>query len=98
MHDLFASVESDTTEVFTERAAIAEFDGLLTREQAEAMALTESEAWRHACEVRYIVAMTSNRERVAYVELVAEKRGKPAADRLRADARAEIERRKKVLA
>lgn len=77
MTDLF-------TEVFEERAAICEFDGLLTREEAEKQGMLESEQYRHACEVRDILGrpLMERRELLADIE---KKRGKVAADRLRDD-------------
>lgn len=46
---------------------------------------TWTEAHRHACEVRHVLALPSRGHRAAYLEAVAAKRGQPAADRLRAD-------------
>lgn len=48
MTDMFAVAE----EMAEERAAIMEFDGLLTRTEANRLGLLESERWREACEVR----------------------------------------------
>jgi hypothetical protein len=86
-------------EHFTERAAIREFDGCQSREEAEAAAMVEVEAHRHACEARYVARMRSNRcgntevakcacercksERNAFMAIVLEKRGKAAHDRLK---------------
>lgn len=49
-------------------------------------ARTYTETFRHECEVRYIVSMTSNEQRAAYLEGVFEKRGRKAYRRLRKDA------------
>lgn len=97
MTDMFAMVEQmraktlpcadEAVEVFEERAAIAEYDGLLTREEAEKQALLESEQYRHACEVRDAVKRFFPRtDRIAeHLKLIAVKRGQEAADRLRQD-------------
>lgn len=77
--DLFASA----AEMAEERAGILEFDGLLTREEAERLGKLESEEWRHACEVRHIVAMASVSERREYLGMVEKRRGKEAGDKLR---------------
>ena len=45
-----------------------------------------SEAWRHECECRHILdKMGSRAERAAYIAGVEDRRGKPSADRIRAD-------------
>jgi len=43
-----------------------------------------SEDWRHECEARAIAARPTLAERREYLDLVERRRGKPAADRLRA--------------
>lgn len=48
---------------------------------------TWTDEFRHETECKHFLNMANNRERVAYVEAVASKRGKTAADRLRADVR-----------
>lgn len=53
-------------------------------------AKTYTEAWRHECEVRYVVALGTNAERKSYLALVNERRGTEAAARLRKDAWAQI--------
>jgi hypothetical protein len=86
MSDLFA-------EIFDERAAICEIEGGLPKEQAEAIAAIQVENFRHACEVRSVVAkyQTEGGEAVkAFLVQVAKHRGQAAADRLRADALKEI--------
>lgn len=45
---------------------------------------SESEAWRHECEARAIAALPSTVERRTWLEGIEKKRGKDAADRLRA--------------
>ena len=75
MNDLFS-------EIYEERSAIAEFDGLLTREEAERRGLLEAEAYRHACEVRTVAAMPLM-ERRAFLDDVENRRGAKAADKLR---------------
>lgn len=78
--DLFAET---TIEAFEERAAIREFDGLITRERAEELAALEAERWREACEVRYVIWLNSRQERNDYLAAVRIKRGAEAADRLK---------------
>ena len=46
---------------------------------------TDSEAHRHACEVRHVQSLAPG-ERETFLRHVAEKRGKEAAERLRRDA------------
>ena len=72
-------------ELFQERAAIREFDGEQTHEEAEAGAREEM----HACEVRDCIARywPEGRRLADYLELAEKKRGKEPADRLRADCR-----------
>ena len=81
------------TEIFEERSAICEYDGLLTREEAEKQGMLESEAYRAACEVRYVLALPLA-ERRDYLELVAQKRGDNAADTLKGEIQREWLRRK----
>ena len=84
--DLFA-------EVFEERAAIHEYEAGMDRATAETMAAASTERYRHACEIRSVVAkyQTEGGEAVkAFLAQVAKHRGEPAADRLRADALREL--------
>lgn len=46
---------------------------------------TYTEEHRHACEVRYVLAMPDKQARRAYLDGVEKKRGKQAADMLRDD-------------
>lgn len=70
----------DAEELYEERAGIAEYDGGLSRADAEAQA----DEYRHRCEVRWLCA---NQERGReYLRTVAVKRGAQAAQRLRDDA------------
>lgn len=46
---------------------------------------TYSEEWRHACEIRMVLAMPSRERRAAYLALVERHRGKAAADRMKAE-------------
>lgn len=78
--DLFGET---TAEAFEERAAIRQFDGLMTREQAEELALLDSEAWREACEVRYVALLPDRQSRLNYLADVVKKRGEEAGARLR---------------
>ena len=91
MNDLFESIN----EIREERAAICEFDGLLTREQAEKQGLLESEQYRVACEVRKVLEMPLN-ERREYLAKVDHARGKSSGQELRAQVQAEWLRRKAV--
>ncbi len=45
---------------------------------------SDSEEWRHECEARSVVALPTLAERRVYIDGVERKRGKDAADRLRA--------------
>lgn len=81
--DLFAAIE----DFKDERAAVLEFEGLLSREEAERRALLESEEFRHACEVRYVLAIQGSAARKAYLDLCEKRRGKVSADRLRETVR-----------
>lgn len=80
-------------EISEERAGICEFDGLLTREQAEKQGLLESERWRVACEVRKVLEMPLD-ERREYLSRVDQARGKSAGQELMAQVQAEWLRRK----
>lgn len=53
---------------------------------------TYSEAWRHACEVRYVLAKKTMAAMKDYLDKVKEKRSKAAYERLANDVRAEIEK------
>lgn len=53
----------------------------------------DSEAFRHECEARAIAKLPTLAERRAWLDDIERKRGKPAADRLRATMRALWERR-----
>lgn len=75
-------------ELFEERAAIAEFDGGLSREDAEKQAAAEVEKHRHECEVRWVIGLETLEARRKYMVDVENVRGKVAADRLRDDVRA----------
>ena len=45
-----------------------------------------SDAWRHECECRYVLdQMTSRPQRASYLEGIEQRRGKPSADRIKAD-------------
>lgn len=51
------------------------------------MPYTWSEAWRHECEVRYVLTL-SPMERRAYLDRVVERRGAERGGKLRKDAEA----------
>lgn len=76
------------SEIFEERSAICEFDGLLTREEAEKQGLLESERWRKDCEIRYVMNLPFA-ERRPYLNSVEKVRGKESADKLRNDVMVE---------
>lgn len=46
---------------------------------------TASEAWRHECEVRFVLAMPGREARGKYINGVEKRRGSVAAERLRQD-------------
>lgn len=54
----------------------------------------DSEEWRHECEARAISDLRTLDERRAWLEALERRRGKPAADRLRATMKALWEARK----
>lgn len=56
---------------------------------------TWSEVWRHECEVRWVARLPSSHARRAYVDGIEQRRGKPAADRLRAGLTAAWAQRKR---
>ncbi len=86
--------EDVDAELFEERAAIREFDGGQSREDAEREAALEAEAHRHRCEVRWTVQQFyPDADRLkAHLALIALKRGQAASDRLRDDCRDEWRR------
>ena len=82
----------DLAEMVAEREAIGRHDGALSPVEALQRAKTDSEVWRHQCEVRSVLAarLTRGRQHVDdYIALVAAKRGPEMAERLRADAAAQ---------
>lgn len=85
--------ETICKEIAEERAGICEFSGLMTREQAEAQGLLESETYRHSCEVRHVIGLELN-DRRDYLDRVEKVRGVAAGSKLREDVRTEwIKRR-----
>lgn len=82
------------TEAFEERAAIMEYDGGLSRAEAEKAAAEDVQAQRHKAEVRWMVwHYWPNGDGLSeQLALVEKRRGKPAADRLREDCRTEWRR------
>lgn len=89
-----SEIETIADEIFAERSAIAEFDGLLTRDHAEAMGKLASDEYRQACEVRYVIGLPFA-DRRPFLDGVEKNRGKPHADKLRSAVQAEWMRRKK---
>lgn len=55
---------------------------------------SDSEEHRHECEARAIAALPTLEQRRAWLELIEKRRGKPAADRLRATMKLLWEKRK----
>lgn len=80
--EVLDDVEQRIHEDQEERAAIRQFDGLMTRAEAERLTMLDSEEYRFACEVRTVLRLTLP-ERRQYLELVEKKRGKGACDRLK---------------
>lgn len=85
-------------EIEEERAAICEFDGLMSREEAEKQGKLAAEEWRFACEVRSVLAMKGVAWRREYLNLVESRRGKGPADALRDAVRREWDRQRIELA
>ena len=69
-------------EDFEHKAAVMEFDGGLSREEAEAKS-------RHACEIEWCIRnfYPDGQRMKAHFDLCEEKRGKKATDMLRDDVR-----------
>lgn len=80
-------------EFFEERAAIREYDGGMSRSDAERHAARDVEKYRHECEVRWVVGLATLEARRTYLSDVEKVRGKAAADRLRDDVRIAWEKR-----
>lgn len=85
MTGLFSSAD----EIYSERAAICEFDGLITREQAEAQGMLESQRYRESCEARDVVQTyyPDSVKLQLYLAKVLTQRGEKATNKLRADCR-----------
>lgn len=79
LDDLFEQAD----EIREERAAIREFDGGLTREEAEKLGGLDSRAWLTACLVRHVASMEAFEDRKQFVEDYGKKHGKAAAEQLR---------------
>ena len=88
-----AVTETICEEIREERSAICEFDGLLTREEAEARGMLESETYRKSCEIRTVLEMPTT-SRAGYMDRVEKLRGAKAANELRNAVRTEWLRRK----
>lgn len=71
---------------FEERAAIMEFDGGMSREDAERWARIDLERIRRSSEARYVAGLPGNAERAEYLAAVASKRGPEEAQALRVAA------------
>ena len=81
--------QNQIEEHFEERAAIYEYLGDKEREEAERLAATDTEAYRHSCEIDSIVRMYREHggDRVkSYLLQVEKHRGSQAAERLRGEA------------
>ncbi len=83
-----AMTETICEEIFSERSAICEFDGLLTREEAEKRGMLESETYRKSCEIRTVLDMPLS-SRAGYMDRVEKLRGAKAANELREAVRDE---------
>lgn len=80
-------------ELFNERAAIREYDGQKTREEAERLAREDVEAHRHRCEVDLLVRMYEEKGADAvksYLLQCEARRGTAATERLRNDSKEKI--------
>ena len=86
--------EEAAKEVFEERAAIAEFDGLLTREEAEKLGLLASRRYLEDCEINEICNMPSLEQRKTYLAMIEKARGKAATDHIKNQLQREWMRRK----
>ena len=88
LDDLFGA------EAHEERAAIMEYDGGLSRVEAEKAAAEDVERQRHKAEVRWMVRhyWPDGDALAEQLALVEKRRGQDAADRLREDCRAEWRR------
>lgn len=93
--DLFAPAAAELAE---ERAGIREHDGLTAREEAEHLGKLDAEEWRHACEVRHVLSLPTAADRRRYLDLVDDRRGKAAGQRLRDDVSREWLRRRDEIA
>ena len=83
-----AVIETICEEIREERSAICEFDGLLTREEAEKRGMLESETYRKSCEIRTVLDMPQA-SRAGYMDRVEKLRGAKAANELRESVRDE---------
>lgn len=90
--------QDDMLELFNERAAIREYDGQKTREEAERLAREDVEAYRHKCEVDFVVKMYQERGADAvksYLLQCEARRGTAATERLRNDSKEIIRKKQK---
>ena len=71
-------------EVRQERAAIAEYDGLLSRAEAEKLGALESEHYKLSCQTRFACALQTIEFRRDYLALVEKRDGQEHAEKLRA--------------
>ena len=55
---------------------------------------TNSEQWRHACEVRHVLSLGTMNAMKDYIDKARLKRGKGICDKLANDVRAELESRR----
>jgi hypothetical protein len=92
--DLFAAA----AEMAARSSAIREFEGLMTREEAERLGKLDAEEWRHACEVRAVLDLPTVAERREYLDLAEKRRGATAGQKLRDAVTAEWLRRREELA
>ena len=77
-----AHILADAEEYRNERAAIREFEGLMTTADAEREGALESDRYRISCQIRLACAMSKN-DRDHYWTLVEKRDGKEYMESLR---------------
>ena len=70
-------------EIQQERAAIAEYEGLLSTEEAERLGLLESERYKLSYQTRFCLALQTLDGRQDYLAMVERRDGLQHADKLR---------------
>lgn len=77
-----AHIIADAEEYGNERAAIYQFEGMLSFKEAEHRGLLDSERHRISCQIRFACALSKN-DRDQYWQLVERRDGKEYAEKLR---------------